>query len=265
MHPAHERARVLTADDDPTLLAWALGRSGYPFADACMRSLVATGWLNFRMRAMLTSFAVHHLGLDWRACGLHLARSFTDYEPGIHWPQVQMQGGQTGINTPRIYNPVKQGLDQDPTGVFTRRWVPELAEIPMALLQTPWLAGTGQHTPIIDPGHAIRDARARLSQVRADQATAPHRKRCSASTAVARAGWMMITRCANGRSEWRKRRRRSGNLSWSFEPLYGEICMPVWSNRITVRDGVRASSTAISQAAVARASARIRRRSWLPH
>jgi len=168
VHPAHERARVLTADNDPTLLAWATGRSGYPFADACMRSLIATGWLNFRMRAMVTSFAVHHLGLDWRACGLHLARLFTDYEPGIHWPQVQMQSGQTGINTPRIYNPVKQGLDQDPTGAFTRRWVPELAELPLALLQTPWLTETGQPAPVIDPIHAIRDARARLSQVRAE-------------------------------------------------------------------------------------------------
>jgi deoxyribodipyrimidine photo-lyase len=168
IHPAHERARLATADDDPMLLAWATGRTGYPFADACMRSLIATGWLNFRMRAMVTSFAVHHLGLDWRAAGLHLARLFTDYEPGIHWPQVQMQGGQTGINTPRIYNPVKQGLDQDPTGTFTRRWVPELADIPLALLQTPWLAGTGQPAPLIDPDQGIRNARARLSQVRAE-------------------------------------------------------------------------------------------------
>ena len=168
VHPAHERARVLTADNDPALLAWASGRSGYPFADACMRSLIATGWLNFRMRAMVMSFAVHHFGLDWRACGVHLARLFTDYEPGIHWPQVQMQSGQTGINTPRIYNPVKQGLDQDPTGAFTRRWVPELAAVPLALLQTPWAAGSGQPAPVIDPNHAIREARARLSQVRAE-------------------------------------------------------------------------------------------------
>jgi len=168
VHPAHERARMMTVDNDPRLLAWATGQSGYPFADACMRSLIATGWLNFRMRAMVTSFAVHHLGLDWRACGLHLARLFTDYEPGIHWPQVQMQSGQTGINTPRIYNPVKQGLDQDPTGAFTRRWMPELAEVPLALLQTPWLAGSGHAGPIIDPGQAIRDARARLAQLRAE-------------------------------------------------------------------------------------------------
>jgi deoxyribodipyrimidine photo-lyase len=133
-----------------------------------MRSLAATGWLNFRMRAMLISFGVHHLGLDWRACGLHLARLFTDYEPGIHWPQVQMQAGQTGINTPRIYNPIKQGLDQDPTGAFTRRWLPELSAVPLAMLQTPWLAEEGQRAPLIDPTTAMRDARARLSRVRAE-------------------------------------------------------------------------------------------------
>jgi deoxyribodipyrimidine photo-lyase len=139
-HPAHQQARIQTAPDDPVLAAWAAGLTGIPFVDACMRSLIATGWLNFRMRAMLQSFASYHLGLDWRVSGEHLARLFTDYEPGIHWPQVQMQSGQTGINTPRIYNPAKQGLDQDPGGHFTRRWVPELAHVPLPLLQTPWLA-----------------------------------------------------------------------------------------------------------------------------
>ncbi len=168
IHPAHERARHHTPDDDPILIAWAQGRTGYPFVDACMRSLIATGWLNFRMRAMMASVAYHHLGLDWRATGLHLARLFTDYEPGIHWPQIQMQSGQTGINTPRIYNPVKQGLDQDPTGAFTRRWVPELAHLPLATLQTPWLAEADYPAPLADPIHALAQARTRLSDIRAE-------------------------------------------------------------------------------------------------
>ena len=103
-----------------------------------MRYLDHGGWLNFRMRAMLVAVASYHLWLDWRDTGPHLARMFTDYEPGIHWPQMQMQSGTTGMNTVRIYNPVKQGTDQDPGGVFTRRWVPELAEIPDAFLQAPW-------------------------------------------------------------------------------------------------------------------------------
>ena len=103
------------------------GETGLPFLDACLRYLRATGWLNVHMRAMVASVASCHLGLDWRATGAHLARMFTDYDPGLHWPQVQMQSGATGITIPRICNPVKLGLDRDPAGSFTRRWLPELA------------------------------------------------------------------------------------------------------------------------------------------
>jgi deoxyribodipyrimidine photo-lyase len=167
-HPAHEGARMMTPSDDSVLAAWATGRSGIPFVDACMRSLIATGWLNFRMRAMLQSFASYHLGLDWRVSGERLAGLFSDYEPGIHWPQVQMQSGQTGINTPRMYNPVKQGRDQDPEGRFTRRWVPELEHVPLDVLQTPWLASDvrGYPRPVIDLATAARAAKDRLTAVR---------------------------------------------------------------------------------------------------
>ena len=137
LHPAFGGLRSEVAD--PALLAaWANGQTGYPFLDACMRSLNATGWLNFRMRAMVMSFASYNLWLPWRETGLHLARQFTDYEPGIHWPQTQMQSGTTGINAIRIYSVVKQGHDQDPAGEFVRRWVPELAGIPDQHLQEPW-------------------------------------------------------------------------------------------------------------------------------
>lgn len=152
--------------DAARLAAWAAGETGLPFLDACLRYLSATGWLNFRMRAMVMSTASYHLWLDWRATGPVLARLFTDYEPGIHWPQVQMQSGVTAINTPRIYNPVKQGWDQDPTGSFTRRWLPELAPVPDAFLQEPWkwpgfqsLAGRRYPEPIIDPAAAQKAAR----------------------------------------------------------------------------------------------------------
>ncbi|WP_240538288.1 FAD-binding domain-containing protein [Rhodoferax sp. PAMC 29310] len=118
-------------------LAWCQGRTGYPMVDACMRSLVATGWLNFRMRAMLVSFASYHLWLHWRPTGLFLARQFLDYEPGIHWSQMQMQSGTSGINTLRMYSPTKQAKDQDPVGHFIRRWVPELARVPLPYLAEP--------------------------------------------------------------------------------------------------------------------------------
>lgn len=137
LHPAYENLRPDEAN--PALLqAWSKGETGFPFVDACMRALAETGWMNFRMRAMLMSFASYHLWLPWRASGLVLARLFTDYEPGIHWPQTQMQSGTTGINTIRIYNPVKQGYDQDPDGVFIRKWVPELNCVPNTYIQEPW-------------------------------------------------------------------------------------------------------------------------------
>ena len=124
---------------------------------------------------MLMSFASYQLWLDWRQPGEHLARLFTDYEPGIHWPQVQMQSGTTGINAMRIYNPVKQGYDQDPDGSFVRRWVPELAEVPDTFIHEPWRwsrAGSvlGRHypVPIVDHLDAARKAAARIRCVRRD-------------------------------------------------------------------------------------------------
>ncbi|MEM7616654.1 MAG: FAD-binding domain-containing protein, partial [Pseudomonadota bacterium] len=118
-----------------------------------------------------------HLWLDWRRPGEHLARLFTDYEAGIHWPQVQMQSGTTGINTVRIYNPVKQGKDQDPTGAFTRQWVPELRDIPTPMLQEPWRAdaapdvlGKTYPFPIVDHLEAAKAARQRVWGVRSNAA-----------------------------------------------------------------------------------------------
>ena len=117
--------------------AWCEGRTGFSFVDACMRSLIDTGWLNFRMRAMLVSFATYNLWLDWKKIAGHLARLFLDYEPGIHYPQLQMQAGTTGINAMRVYNVTKQGRDQDPSGVFIKKYVPELAAVPDEYIHEP--------------------------------------------------------------------------------------------------------------------------------
>lgn len=154
------------------LLAWRNGETGVPFVDACMRYLAATGWLNFRARAMVMSFASYHLWLDWRATGTVLAQRFTDYEPGIHWPQVQMQSGVTGTNALRIYNPVKQGMELDPSGIFTRRWVPELAAVPDIYLQEPWkwpgaqgLLGRRYPEPVVDLAVSAKAARVAVGRV----------------------------------------------------------------------------------------------------
>jgi deoxyribodipyrimidine photo-lyase len=158
--------------------AWKAGRTGYPFVDACMRALRARGWINFRMRAMLVSFAAYHLWLDWRVFRDWLACQFIDYEPGIHYSQIQMQSGLTGINSLRIYNPVKQGQDHDPQGHFIRRWVPELAELGPLDIHQPWKMpelmqyessfqlGVTYPNPIVDHQTAVRFVRDRFTQLR---------------------------------------------------------------------------------------------------
>ncbi|EDY83917.1 deoxyribodipyrimidine photolyase family [Verrucomicrobiia bacterium DG1235] len=177
-NPALEGLRRLEPNH-AFLEAWQTGHTGYPFVDACIRYLNTHKWINFRMRAMLVSFAAYDLWIDWRHFKDHLARAFLDYEPGIHYSQIQMQSGTTGINTLRIYNPIKQGRDQDPRGIFIKRWVPELAAIPAEHVHEPWtlsqtqqkklscLLGKHYPLPIIDHAEAIRKARVKFKALRA--------------------------------------------------------------------------------------------------
>lgn len=153
--------------------AWQKGMTGYPMVDACMRALMATGWINFRMRAMLVSFASYNLWLHWRKTSIYLAQLFTDYEPGIHYSQIQMQSGTTGINSIRIYNPIKQSIDHDPEGKFIREWVPELRHISNQFIHTPWKLNTeinGYPMPIVDEAISRKTAASKLFALKKNNA-----------------------------------------------------------------------------------------------
>jgi deoxyribodipyrimidine photo-lyase len=137
MHRGYDGLRENEFNDD-YFNALKEGRTGWPMVDACVIMLRETGWLNFRMRAMLVSVAAYPLWLHWRPVGEWLATQFLDYEPGIHWSQLQMQSGTTGINLTRVYNPIKQAMDHDQKGFFVRKWLPHLRQIPDTWLFEPW-------------------------------------------------------------------------------------------------------------------------------
>lgn len=176
---------------------WESGTTGYPLVDACMRCLKETGYLNFRMRAMLVSFLTHHLGQHWKSGADHLARLFLDFEPGIHYPQLQMQAGVTGINTVRIYNPVKQSYEQDPEGIFIKKWISELRNIPSGLVHEPWKLsmmeqqlygleiGKDYPKPIVDLEESGRNAREFIWRIQKDKEVQKEARRILAKHTLA--------------------------------------------------------------------------------
>ena len=182
MHSFYDAIRLHDEDAqtniEERLQAWQEGCTGFPIIDACMRCLIQTGWLPFRMRAMLVSFASYHLWLDWRLTAPHMARLFTDYEPGIHYSQFQMQSGVTGINTMRVYNPVKQSHDHDPDAWLIQHYCPELATLPPEWCHEPhamplllakeydFVIGRDYPHPIVDNQTAMRNAKNKMAAIR---------------------------------------------------------------------------------------------------
>jgi len=168
--PQNKAFEKIQWENDPQKLsAWKHGKTGVPMIDAALRCFIQTGYLNFRSRAMIASFASHALHISWQKILYPMAKMMADYVPGIHVPQLQMQAGVTGINTIRAYNPNKQMQDHDPQARFVKKWVPSLQESsPEAIYQH----GTGETIipeytpPIVDEKQRRKDMVGRLYEIK---------------------------------------------------------------------------------------------------
>ncbi len=150
--------------------AWTAGRTGYPFVDAAMRQLAATGWMHNRARMVVASFLVKDLLIDWRWGARWFMQQLIDGDPAANNGGWQWSAGTGTDAAPyfRIFNPVTQGAKLDPCGDYIRRWIPELRRVPDAAIHTPWkmspaqgaqagcVLGRDYPSPIVDHAWARR-------------------------------------------------------------------------------------------------------------
>jgi deoxyribodipyrimidine photo-lyase len=132
--PLQEKMRAFSAArTHPLLDAWREGRTGYPLVDAGMRQLNATGWMHPHVRAVAASFLCFDLGIDWRVGRDEWERRLVEDDPALasgNWQWIAGVGADMA-QYPRIYNPEKQRRRYDPLGTYVKRWVPELAGVPI--------------------------------------------------------------------------------------------------------------------------------------
>lgn len=157
--------------------AWRCGRTGYPIVDAGMRQLWQTGWMHNRVRMIVGSFLVKHLLTDWRTGEDWFWDTLVDADPASNAAGWQWIAGCGADAAPyfRVFNPMTQGQKFDPDGHYVRRFVPELARLPNAVIHAPWtapreiLASSGVSLGTVYPWPIVEHAKARQSALDAYQ------------------------------------------------------------------------------------------------
>ena len=158
-------------DDIDLVEAWRQGRTGYPFVDAGMRQMLATGWMHNRVRMVVASFLTKDLHAHWTLGARWFLDHLVDGDLASNNHGWQWVAGTGTDAAPyfRVFNPVLQGRRFDPAGDYVRRWVPELAHIAGAGVHEPWdVAGSYDHgypARIVDHAEERRVALARYAEV----------------------------------------------------------------------------------------------------
>jgi deoxyribodipyrimidine photo-lyase len=159
-------------NDEAVFAAWRAGRTGYPAVDAAMRQLATSGWMHNRARMVVASFLVKDLLIDWRWGERWFMQHLVDGDPAANNGGWQWTAGTGTDAAPyfRIFNPISQSQKHDPDGVYIRRWVPELQQVPPKFVHEPWrmpdevqrdsgcVIGQDYPAPIIDHARARKRA-----------------------------------------------------------------------------------------------------------
>ena len=126
-------------NDQDAFQAWCAGQTGYPIVDAAMRQLQAIGWMHNRARMIVASFLVKDLLIDWRWGERWFMQHLVDGDPAANNGGWQWVAGTGTDAAPyfRIFNPLSQSRKFDPNGVYIRRWLPELMNIPTKYIHEP--------------------------------------------------------------------------------------------------------------------------------
>jgi deoxyribodipyrimidine photo-lyase len=152
---------------DEDFHAWCEGRTGFPLVDAGMRQLRAEGWMHNRARLVTASFLTKQLGIDWRRGERWFMRWLVDGDEANNngnWQWIASVGVDPQPFYRRMYNPIRQQRTLDPDGVYVRRHVEELRDVPLEHLAEPWANGVDYPAPIVDQREAREAAFARFVQ-----------------------------------------------------------------------------------------------------
>ncbi len=139
--PAYDAIKWESGKHAKTLFeAWCEGRTGYPLVDAAMAQINQTGYMHNRLRMVTGSFLVKDLGIDWRWGEKYFAEKLNDFDLSANnggWQWVSSSGCDAQPYF-RIFNPISQSEKFDAQGKFIRRYVPQLAKLPLAAMHAPW-------------------------------------------------------------------------------------------------------------------------------